>query len=474
MAKADASWAQEQTRQVITEIESLKQIRHPNVMKLYAYNLNAKYPTKEKEKIDCILLVLEYAPGGELFDILYYTSALESHVARTYFRQFIAGLEACHNAGVAHRDLKPQNLLLDAKFNLKITDFGLSKVFESDADTIMKTTYVGTRGYQAPELLLNKRYDLACDIFSAGVVLFILLTGYPPFEQASKNDRWFRPLTKENHKKFWELHAGCPISQDEKVKELLQRMLAFDPKKRITIAEIKEHEWFNGKFLEGKELIRTLRDRHRQMESKRRKDARKLKDLQNSITKTRDIPGMEEAPITVDVFPSHEVEGIYDTHTTAEWKDVYNTIYDVVGGISGVADFDFDRKVLTCSVKLQNQNLQQFSLVKFEVQCYQSREFIKEPDSDEESDKDAKPEIVYVVRFRRLEGSVLDWKKVLQQVLYQKCASVLTGLPKWARQQMNKAQVEVVDDDEDDYDKILAKDQDLTMGFEDDSKEQEA
>lgn len=145
MAKADASWAQEQTRQVITEIESLKQIRHPNVMKLYAYNLNAKYPTKEKEKIDCILLVLEYAPGGELFDILYYTSALESHVARTYFRQFIAGLEACHNAGVAHRDLKPQNLLLDAKFNLKITDFGLSKVFESDADTIMKTTCWYTR-----------------------------------------------------------------------------------------------------------------------------------------------------------------------------------------------------------------------------------------------------------------------------------------------------------------------------------------
>jgi serine/threonine protein kinase len=309
-------------------------------------------------------------------------------------------------------------------------------------------------------------------------VLFILLTGYPPFEQASKNDRWFRPLTKENHKKFWELHAGCPISQDEKVKELLQRMLAFDPKKRITIAEIKEHEWFNGKFLEGKELIRTLRDRHRQMESKRRKDARKLKDLQNSITKTRDIPGMGEAQITVDVFPAHEVEGIYDTHTTAEWKEVYNTIYDVVGGISGVADFDFDRKVLTCSVKLQNQNLQQFSLVKFEVQCYQSREFIKEPDSDEESDKDAKPEIVYVVRFRRLEGSVLDWKKVLQQVLYQKCASVLTGLPKWARQQMNKAQVNVsVDDDEDDYDKILAKDADLTseMGLEnDDSKEQEA
>jgi len=94
-----------QTKQVVTEIEALKQIRHPNVMKLYAYNLNAKYPTKNNEKLDCILLVLEFAPGGELFDILYYTNALEPVVARTYFKQFIAGLEACHQAGVAHRDL---------------------------------------------------------------------------------------------------------------------------------------------------------------------------------------------------------------------------------------------------------------------------------------------------------------------------------------------------------------------------------
>ena len=98
-------------------------------------------------------------------------------MAHTYSKQIINGLNACHNANVVHRDLKPQNLLLDSKYNLKITDFWLSKIIQSDADAIMKTTYVGTPGYQAPELLLNQKYDLKCEVFSAGVILFILLAG---------------------------------------------------------------------------------------------------------------------------------------------------------------------------------------------------------------------------------------------------------------------------------------------------------
>eukprot|EP01084_Bolivina_argentea_P087298 157676_1 len=195
-AKADESWAKDQ---VVTEIESLKQILHPNVIKLHGYNLNAPYPTKKNEKVDTILLVLELATGGEILDMLYYLPALEPILSRTYFRQAIFGLEACHNAGVAHRDIKSENLLLDSHFNIKLADCGLSKVFQSDA-------YTGTRGYQAPELLLDKPYDLPCDVFSMGVILFILITGYPPFEQAHYSDRWFRPIAKGDYAKFWKYY----------------------------------------------------------------------------------------------------------------------------------------------------------------------------------------------------------------------------------------------------------------------------
>eukprot|EP01084_Bolivina_argentea_P087299 157677_1 len=183
-AKADESWAKEQSKQVVAELETLKQILHPNVIKLYAYNLNAPYPTKKNEKVDTILLVLELATGGEILDMLYYSPTLETILCRTYFRQAIFALEACHNAGVAHRDIKSENLLLDSHFNIKLADSGLCKIFESDADAIMKTTYKSTGGYQAPELLLDKPYDLPCDVFSMGVILFILITGYQPFEQA--------------------------------------------------------------------------------------------------------------------------------------------------------------------------------------------------------------------------------------------------------------------------------------------------
>jgi len=464
MAKADESWAKEQSKQVITEIESLKQIRHPNVMKLYAYNLNARYPTKKKDKIDTVLLVLEFAPGGEIFDILYYTSALEPVLARTYLRQSIFGLEACHNAGVAHRDIKPQNLLLDSRFNIKLTDFGLSKVFESDADAVMKTTYVGTRGYQAPELLLDQQYDLQCDVFSMGVVLFILITGYPPFEQAHYSDRWFRPLTKSNPgpdtAKFWKNHSGCSISDDEDCKDLLQRMLCAKPKQRITIKEMKEHPWFTAKHLEGKELIRALRQRHREMEAKRRRDARKIKDLQVSITPNRSLSSPEDVPFYPSSAPEEISSNTYAHHKGGA-KDFFGLLHGLVAErYSGSTTYEPDAKPpqMTCHVskmeKSQSAKKTVQSNYKFVVQLYRSAVYrLPEVDTDKAEQKadnvdvddlaqaadDAahtqgvqQNECVYVVTIKRLEGD--DWKfRSFQKKLLCDGALAFNGLPQWVK-----------------------------------------
>jgi len=292
MSRADKSWEKEQAEQVRTEIKSMIRIKSKNVMKLFAYNLNCKYPEKNGNTLNTILLVLEFCPGGELFDILYYTQQLDEVTARTYFLQMLNGLAECHAAGIIHRDLKPQNLLMDAHYQLKITDFGLSKLVR-DADTaVMKTHYVGTRGYQAPELLKKKKYGKACDIFSAGVVLFILLTGYPPFEQAVKSDKWYNPLAVGKPEKFWAQHKGCGVKVE--AREMLTQMLAYHPSERSTIDEILKSDFAQGPTHTAEQLYSVLRRRHRETSKRRKKDKKKMNEMEHSIKKKRETNQVQE------------------------------------------------------------------------------------------------------------------------------------------------------------------------------------
>jgi len=290
MARANKTWEKEQAQQVKTEIKSLMRINHPNVLKLYAYNLNCYYPEKTGGKLQTILLVLEYCPGGELFDILYYTNQLDPITARTYFIQMMKAIKACHDVGIVHRDIKPQNLLMDGAYQLKLTDFGLSFLGKEGVDVekiAMKTCFVGTRGYQAPEVLKRELYHKACDIFSAGVVLFILLTGYPPFEQAIKADKWFKSLARGDVEGFWKRHKGCGID-DPELRDLISRMMAYRAHTRPNIDEILKHPWVSGskaKVHEPKELRKVLRERHRSARNRRRRDKKKMYEMRNSVKK---------------------------------------------------------------------------------------------------------------------------------------------------------------------------------------------
>jgi len=288
-ARVTDEWALEQAEQVRTEIKSLTSMRHEHVTKLYAYNLSARYMQKDGTPLKCILFVLEYCPGGELFDILYYTERMNDRMARTYLHQMVNGLAACHKTGIVHRDLKPQNLLMDADFKLKISDFGLSKIIESDADFLMRSTYVGTRGYQAPELLLNKKYSNMIDIFSLGVVFFIMLAGYPPFERAHKTDKWYYPLTKGDNKGFWEKHKNCKIGND--VRDLITGMLAYKPRSRWTIAEIMKHKWWSGKTMTDSELKAAVLKKYNKAIEKKHKDPRKQGDPMSSISTGHPVRG---------------------------------------------------------------------------------------------------------------------------------------------------------------------------------------
>lgn len=155
-----------------TEIEILKQVDHPNIVKLV--------DVFEDERHLC--LVMELMQGGELFDQILDKEQFSELEARDATRSIIDAIAYCHTKGICHRDIKPENLLLSSKelgiASLKIADFGLARLL--DENTLASTT-CGTPGYVAPEVLEQKPYGKACDYWSIGVVTFILLSGTPPF-----------------------------------------------------------------------------------------------------------------------------------------------------------------------------------------------------------------------------------------------------------------------------------------------------
>lgn len=417
MKRADSAWEQEQANQVRTEIKSMIKIKSPHVMKLYAYNLNAKYPQTNGQVLNCILLVLELCPGGELFDILYYCQQLDEVTSRTYFRQMVKGLLDCHKAGVIHRDIKPQNLLLDSDFQLKITDFGLSKLVKNpdDKKEMMKTTYVGTRGFQAPELLEKKPYTRACDVFSAGVVLFILLTGYPPFNHAKKEDQWYAPLCekpKPNTKKFWKQHKGCGVPKD--CQSLLESMLAYDPRRRCTLQEIEEHPWYNGDVHTKENLKAVLKKKHKQAREKRKRDPRKQEDFRNSVkqTKKRSI-GDEEVKKLWGAVPmrdeksigdmegfiaqnnAFEVPHVLDDGTKVDPMKVVNNIYDF---------FKFGSVRMPSKVTMAEKGMANWHLEVF-LEDNKANKYEMHVDVVSIGKN-------YVYTFRRITGQTFKWHKI--------------------------------------------------------------
>mmetsp|Transcript_22735 Transcript_22735/g.36503 ORF Transcript_22735/g.36503 Transcript_22735/m.36503 type:complete len:659 (-) Transcript_22735:231-2207(-) len=303
--KSIVSLRKSQIKQVETEIEVLRRIGRSseNIIRLFAYNLNQKYPDRNGKTRDVILLVLEYAPGGELFDLLYYTDVLEPILARTYFHQLLAGVQCLHANGIIHRDIKPQNLLLDEHYNLKITDFGLSKIInvkeikDGDMSSVRLTnSRCGTKGYQAPELVLMNAqmaaaaaaansaapqqqeakptalvyYNNGVDVFAMGVVLFILMTRYPPFKEASASDKWYKYIADGDYQSFWRAHRNSGLKKAET--DLITRMMLFDNSKRITLDKIQQHPWYDDEVLSGAQLEQVLTYRHQEMQLKRSMD----------------------------------------------------------------------------------------------------------------------------------------------------------------------------------------------------------
>lgn len=249
------------------EVDALERVgQHPNVVELVASSgrtagcVGARSKSRPR-------IALALAQRGDLLEHVLECGGLSEKVARTLFRQLLEGLFACHAAGVAHRDLKLENLLLTADCNLQICDFGFSARFmrqdddENENIRVPMRAVAGSEGYMAPEVADEAKdgYTESCDIWSAGVCLFIMLAGFPPYARPnSAKDYWFRHLSRGTYEHFWTAHQRhCDIS--ETARQTIQSMLALDPSKRATIRDLLDRDpWLAGPVLSAKELVSAI------------------------------------------------------------------------------------------------------------------------------------------------------------------------------------------------------------------------
>lgn len=210
-------------------------------------------------------MLLEYAPKGDFVKTVQGLKGLPEDMARFYFLQLLDAVDYLHNTcNVCHRDIKLDNILLDAAYNIKVTDFGFATKFDLP-EKEFEGKNVGTTKYYSPELI-EKRPSLLthADIFALGVTLFTMVTCYLPFGTASADDKIYSLLKERKYDAFWKVQDQrrdefFPLEAEkvysEEFKDLINRMLEYNPKQRLcSISEIKEHPWCKGSLMDQRRI----------------------------------------------------------------------------------------------------------------------------------------------------------------------------------------------------------------------------
>ena len=247
--KKSPTKAKEEEENLMNEVDILRKLDHPNIVKITDfYSLKTEYN-----------IITEYCQEGELFDEIKAQSPFNEALAAWYLKQILSAVCYCHNMNIIHRDLKPENILIVKRQKngfhpIKIIDFGTAKVFQKEkAEHVL----IGSAYYIAPEVL-SRNYTELCDLWSCGVILYILLTGRPPFNGASEEE--IMKKIKEGNYDLKKYPWGV-IS--EEAKDLVKGLLQINTKKRYTAKAALEHKWF--KIEKTKSTVMTYNVKHRQL-----------------------------------------------------------------------------------------------------------------------------------------------------------------------------------------------------------------
>ena len=217
-------------KEILNEINILKQLDHPNILKILDFHL-----TNDK-----LYIITDFCSEGELYHEIKRRNQFSEAETAFVIHQLLSAIRYCHKMRVIHRDIKPENIMIMGRenngyLNVKLIDFGTAKIFEIGN---MQKGLVGSSYYIAPEVIRGK-YDESCDIWSIGVIMYIMLTGVPPF-YGNDDDSILRHVTEGKY----DTTIDAYINLSENAKDLIRKLLKFYPNERITAKEALNHPWF--------------------------------------------------------------------------------------------------------------------------------------------------------------------------------------------------------------------------------------
>lgn len=231
-------------RSVEQEIQILNGLKHKNVVNILGYGTDGHVLKPSGREIkNLVYILLEYVSGGLLFDVCQTLGGMGEEGGRYFLSQMIDVLSYMQSKGVVHRDLKLENILVTENMELKVADFGFATFKKIDK----LKSYRGTMTYMAPEIKEGKVYDgRQIDMFSTGVILFIIVQGIFPFKEAKKDEYFYKLLLDGRFEHYWKKVGGERLSTE--FKELILSMFSYDPKARPTIDQLKKNVWMQRPF----------------------------------------------------------------------------------------------------------------------------------------------------------------------------------------------------------------------------------
>ncbi|GAA0157870.1 non-receptor serine/threonine protein kinase [Lithospermum erythrorhizon] len=216
--------------------------KEPKILNLLSNHPNLTHLHKVYEDDKYLHIIMDLCSGEDLFDRISRSGFFSEREAAPVFTQLIGAIAHCHRMGVAHRDIKPDNVLFDSWGRLKLADFGSAEWFGDGDEGVKMSGIVGTPYYVAPEVLMGREYSEKVDVWSAGVILYIMLSGVPPFYGESGGEI-FEAVVRGNLR-FPTKHFRAVSTQ---AKDLLRKMICKDVNRRLSAEQVLRHPWvING------------------------------------------------------------------------------------------------------------------------------------------------------------------------------------------------------------------------------------